>query len=50
MSNSELIDCTREREKLKMRQIKCKKERNIEGRLIKGTIDCVQGSEVRRTK
>lgn len=41
MSNSELIDCTRETEKLRMREIECRSGGDAESRRqIKRTIDC----------
>lgn len=46
MSNSELIDCTRESEKLRMREIECRRGGDAEReRQIKRTIDCKRGEE-----
>lgn len=44
MSNSELIDCTRESEKLRMREIECRRGGDAEReRQMKRTIDCKRG-------
>lgn len=46
MSNSELIDCTRETEKLRMREIECRSGGDVKSsRQIKRTIDCKRGGE-----
>lgn len=44
--NSELIDCTRETEKLRMRETECRSEGDAKSsRQIKRTIDCKQEGE-----